>query len=497
MTRDPERWFRPRAGADVTRRALRGGAVSLVAQAVRGVVEGSATLVLARTLLPAQFGLIDMIVSATGIIDLFKDFGLSSATIQRDEINHAQVSLLFWINAGIGFLLMLAIMALAPLLVFVYHRPELLDLALVLSLTTLLGALSVQHMALLRRDLQFGAVAFVDTTAAVVSSGAAVYVAMRGHGPWALVTRQIARYATQTLLSWILCSWRPSRPRRTNVRELLRFGSDVSAAQLVNYLERNVDNVLIARFVGPQALGLYNKAYGLMRIPIDQINALSNIAIPALSRMLGDSERYRQAYRSVASIALLCTVPIAPVSIYAADWFIPALLGEQWRGSVPAFQWLAVSLLVRPLMNSVGWLWMSQGRSREVRRWAMIGGGIAIASFAIGLPWGATGVAMSFAIAEVCVRAPINVYLAGSSGPVRVRDALASALPAWTCALAIALAFPLFSALLGDLGAAPRTLLSALGAMTVGVGVVLATPWSRHMLRDGRAMLRRMRTADA
>lgn len=495
MTSDPERWFRAHAPSEVAERALRGGALSLMGQALRGVVEGAATLALARTLLPAQFGLIDMIVSATGIIDLFKDFGLSSATIQRKEINHAQVSLLFWINAGIGFVLTALIAGLAPLLVFVYQRPELLELTLVLSLTTFLGALSVQHTALLRRDLRFGAVALIDTTAAVVSSGGAVYVALRGHGPWALVTRQLARYATQTVLSWILCGWRPSRPARTNVRDLLRFGSDVSAAQLINYLERNVDNVLIARFVGPQALGLYNKAYGLMRIPIDQINGLSNIAIPALSRMMDDPARYREAYRSVASIALLCTMPLAPLSIYAAEWFIPALLGEQWRGSVPAFQWLAVTLLVRPLMNSAGWLWMSQGRSREVRRWAMIGGAIAIASFAVGLPWGATGVAMSFAIAEVGVRAPINVWLAGSSGPVRVRDAIAGALPAWTCSLTIALAFPLASRLLAGLSLGPRTMLSGIVAAGLGVGVVLAAPWSRHMLRDGRAMLRLMRAS--
>ena len=135
------------------RRAARGGVVTAIAQAVRGVSEAAGTLLLARMLSPADFGLVDMIVSITGIIDMLKDFGLSTATIQRERIEHREVSALFWINVAMGLTLTVVTVIAAPIIALTYKRPELLELTLALSLSTLLGALSVQHIALLRREL--------------------------------------------------------------------------------------------------------------------------------------------------------------------------------------------------------------------------------------------------------------------------------------------------------------------------------------------------------
>ncbi|HVZ37132.1 MAG TPA: lipopolysaccharide biosynthesis protein, partial [Polyangiaceae bacterium] len=439
MTKQRDSLFTPRSSAEVARRALRGGALSVAAQAVRGVVEGGGTLLLARTLAPAEFGLVDMIVSITGVVDLLKDFGLSSATIQRHTIDHAQVSLLFWINCGVGLALTLIIMALAPVLALLYSHPELRALTWALSLNTLLGALSVQHQALLRRDLRFGALAAIDTASAFLSTGAALWVAYAGFGAWALVARQLMRNAAQALAAWQLCSWRPTRPARADVRELLRFGGHVSTFQIVNYLERNADNILIGRFAGARALGFYTKAYGLMRVPLDQINNFSNVMVPALSRLLSDPARYLQAYRSVAALFLLLTIPLAPLALYSADWFIPALLGEPWRGSVAVFRWLALALLVRPIMNSGGWLFLSQGRTFELRRWGFLAAGLAITSFLIGLPWGSLGVAAAYSVLELTLRGPLWLLTVGRSGPVHARHVLAAAAPAWTAAAAIAL----------------------------------------------------------
>lgn len=485
-TRDPH---------EAARRAVRGGALSVAAQAVRAAVEGVAILVLTRALLPAEFGLVDMIVSATGIVDRFKDFGLSSATIQKEKIEVGQVSLLFWINTAVGLVLTAIIMVMAPILALVYRRPELLSLTLVLSASTFLSALSVQHQALLRRDLRFGALAAIDTLSAVVASIVAVWLALRGAGAWALVARQLARLTIQTVLSWLLSGWMPGRPERANIGEFLRFGGDVSAAQLINYAERNVDNALVGAFAGPKALGFYSTAYGLMRVPIDQINNFSNVVIPALSRMLVDPERYLKAYQSVTSVCILLTVPLAPLSIYLADWFIPLMLGEQWRPSVPIFRWLALTVLTKPIMNTVGWLMMSQGRSREIRRLSVFSGCTALASFVIGLPWGAYGVAMSYAIVDIVLRTPVNVWIACNEGPVRARHAVTAALPAWTCAAVIGVAYPLVDLSLFMLTPPLRAAVSGVGAIILSLVTLLSVPWCRATLREGRNTLRAMRSA--
>lgn len=493
MSKDRASLFAPRETADVARRAVRGGVLSVIAQAVRGVIEGAATILLAHTLVPEEFGLVDMIVSATGVVSMLKDAGLSSATIQRDVIDHSQVSLLFWLNTAIGTVLTLVIMAMAPLLAYAYGRPELLSLTLALSFTTLLGAISVQHQALLRRDLRFGSLVSIETVGSLLSSGGAVVFALRGHGAWALVARQLIKFASQAVCTWVLCRWRPGPPRRADVRELVRFGTDVSAFQLVNYLERNLDNVIVGRFAGPAALGLYTTAYGLMRIPIDQINSFSNVCIPALSRMVGSPVQYVQAFRSVSGLVMLLSVPLAPLSIFSAPWFIPALLGEQWTGSVPIFQWLAATLVVKPLMNSGSWLFFSQGRTRELRRYGFIAAALAIGSFVVGLPWGAEGVAISYALVEILVRTPMFLVAVTAAGPVKTRDILATAAPAWACGAIIAVVYPLVAHALRSTAPGLRTGVSLVVSLLVGASAVWAMPWSRRVLGEGPAMLRTMK----
>ncbi|MCA9600575.1 MAG: oligosaccharide flippase family protein, partial [Myxococcales bacterium] len=250
---------------DVEQRAARGGVVTAMGQATRAVASGAGTLLLMRLLTPSDFGLVGMIVAITGFFDLLKDFGLTSATVQRERIEHDEVSALFWINFAIGIALMLLNAAMAPVVALVYGRSELLPLTLALSTASALGALPLQHEALLRRELRFEPIAWIATTSAAAASIASVLAALGGLGAWALVVRQLVRLGVRASLLWIACRWRPSRPKRVNVRELVKFGAHVSGFQLTNYFERNFDNLLVGRFLGPQALGFYTKAYEVMR----------------------------------------------------------------------------------------------------------------------------------------------------------------------------------------------------------------------------------------
>ncbi|MDB4977405.1 MAG: lipopolysaccharide biosynthesis protein [Myxococcaceae bacterium] len=493
MTDSDGGYLKPLAQDEVGRRAARGGAFLAVAQIVRSLIEASATVILARALLPSDFGLVDMIVSVTGAIDMLKEFGLSSATIQKENIEQAQVSLLFWINCAIGLVLTLITAALAPVLSLVYGRPELTQFTLVLALATFLGALPVQHQALLRRNLRFGALTAIELLVSLVSNGVGVWAALHGYGAWSLVMRQLVRFGSLSLFTFVFCRWRPSLPARANVRELLTFGKHVSGFQLLNYLERNLDNVLVGRFAGPAQLGFYSKAYGLMRVPLDQVNALASVAIPTLSRLLPDQARYLDAYRSLTALILLLTIPLAPLAIYSADLLIPAVLGEQWRGSVPIFQWLALGLAIKPLLNTSGWLFISQARTRELWRWSLVGSPIAIASFFVGLPWGALGVAIAYTAADAFLRAPLLLFWIGRKGPVRTRDMLLTLAPAWTCAGALALSYPPLHRTLSGLAEGPRCAASALGSLLVGWLVVYLTPWGRRALHDGARMFALLR----
>ena len=148
--------------ADLKGRSVRGGVLTLTSQGAQFVMQSIATVVLARLLTPADFGLVAMVTAITGLGQAFADLGLSEATIQHPEISHNQVSTLFWINVAIGLGAYVDYGALAPVLAWFYQEPRLKDITLLVSLTFLIGGLRVQHDALLRRQMRFSSLAIRD-----------------------------------------------------------------------------------------------------------------------------------------------------------------------------------------------------------------------------------------------------------------------------------------------------------------------------------------------
>ena len=177
--------------ADIGRRSRRGGTVLLAAQALRVLGQMATLAVLARLLPPSAFGLLAMVASLGALLELVKDFGLSAATIQKEGISQAQVSALFWINAAVGALLAIGLLLGAPALARFYGQPELEAITQWLALGFVLSGLTVQHWALLRRQMRFGAIASVETLADFAGFTAAIGLALAGQGYWALVVQRL------------------------------------------------------------------------------------------------------------------------------------------------------------------------------------------------------------------------------------------------------------------------------------------------------------------
>src|SRR3954470_18591675 len=197
---------------DLGRRSRRGGVVLLGAQGVRVLGQMATLVVLARLLPPSAFGLLAMVAAIGAVLDLVKEFGLSAATIQKQDITHAQVSSLFWINSGVGAALGVGLFLAAPLLARFYGQPELDGVARWMALGFVLSGLTVQHWALLRRQMRFGAIAGMEMTADLVGFAAAIVLAVEGAGYWALVAQRLLAPAVVLLASWSVCRWRPAFP---------------------------------------------------------------------------------------------------------------------------------------------------------------------------------------------------------------------------------------------------------------------------------------------
>ena len=399
---------------------MRGGIVVMVNHALRFVIQTGGTMILARILAPEEFGLVAMVSSITGLIGLLGNLGLSAATYQRPTITHVEVTALFWINVIVSLVLSLLVAMMAPVIAWFYSDLRLINITLVLSSSFIFSGLSAQHYAILVRQMRFGATAAVQTIPLVVVSLLGVGLAWAGWGYWALVSMSVASAACTALAAWTFSSWRPGWPtRQCNVSELVRFGSQLTGYDLLIYLMRNVDNFLIGRFLGAETLGIYSKAYGLLMLPIQQINApLNGVILPALSRLSNQPDRFRNYYLKAVAVLAAISMPIIVFAFVDADLLILALLGSQWDGAGWIFRLLTPAALTGTINFAPSWLFTSLGNSARQLRWAYLSTPIIIIGFCIGMIWGAPGVAASFSIsfgicfwmvaADACRQSPVS-----------------------------------------------------------------------------------------
>ena len=223
--------------SDLAGKSVRGGMATMGSQGVCFVLQMASTMVLARLLTPADFGLIAMVTVVVNFATMFKDAGLSMATVQKDKISHEQISTLFWINVLISVVLGLCVLAGSPLVAKFYGKPELTAVTAILSLSFILSGLSIQHATLLRRHMRFGNLAIVQIVSQVITLAVTILLALNGWRYWALVGGSLATALSTVVLTFIFCPWIPGRMQKgTGVRNMLKFGGHLTGFNFINYL---------------------------------------------------------------------------------------------------------------------------------------------------------------------------------------------------------------------------------------------------------------------
>lgn len=434
---------------NIGHRAVSGGFITVGAQAAKFILNFAAAAVLARLLSPRDFGLVGMVLGVTALVGVFTQLGLSIATIQRETITQAQVSNLFWINVGFSGVLALLSAALAPLAAKFYHDPRVLGIMLALSFTFLLTGSTVQHQALLTRQMRFSALAVIDVSSSALGFGLACLLAWFGFAYWSLVAQQLATTGCALVMIWLTSGWRPHLPsRNSGVRPLISFGAHLSLADFVGQFSANSDSILLGRFFGAVPLGLYTRANVLLARPIQQvIMPVNNVLIPVLSRLQGDPERYRRSYLRAYGTLALVVFSFAAMCLALSKPLVLVILGPKWTGAIPLFAMFTLVAISGPLSAICSWIYESQGRGQDQLRNHTLAGAVTIASFVLGLRWGPLGVVTSLAVTSLIIRLPIVYYIAGRKGPVNTRDlwmGFLSHLPCWgTVFLATAVAYKL------------------------------------------------------
>jgi PST family polysaccharide transporter len=398
--------------SDLKGRSVRGGAVTMTSQAIKFLLQTGSTVVLARLLTPNDYGLIAMVTAITGFVAIFKDMGLSLVTIQKADINQSQISALFWINVAVSFVLALFLAALAPMIAWFYGEPRLTWITISLAGTFLFSGLTVQHQALLARQMLFTVIAVIEIVSIGISIITAIVLAWYGAGYWALVGLSVASALSSMILVWVFCGWRPGLPvREAGILSMVKFGGQITGFDIVNYFARNLDNILLGRFWGANVLGLYSRAYNMMMLPISQIRGpLNSVALPALSHIQDDPIRFKTYYIKLITLIAFITMPLMTFLFICADQVIYLLLGSQWLGASGIFKILCINAFVQPTMSTAGLVLISLGQSKRYLIIGTINSIIIVISFILGLPWGAIGVATAYTIATYVILVPTLWY---------------------------------------------------------------------------------------
>lgn len=422
--------FQEHDAHDLKGKTVRGALASGVGQVLSLVLRTGSMIVMSRLLFPKDFGLFGMVIAFTGFLSLFRDFGLAMASVTRANLTNDQLSTLFWVNVGVGGVLALSCAAAAPILVNFYSEPRLLLITFAVGTGFLFLGAGAQHRALLQRRMRFGALAIVDTIALVVGIVSGLGLAALGQGYWALVVMTLSPQIVTTAGVWIAAGWTPGRPKRgTDVRSMLWYGGSVTFNSLIVYVAYNLDKVLLGRYWGPEALGIYGRAYQLINLPTENLNStVSQVAFPALSRLQNDPQRLRSYFVQGYGLLLAVLVPVTVACGLFAEDIIRVFLGSKWLEASTIFRLLAPTTLVFALINPFAWLLMATGRISRSVKMAVVIAPTVILGYVLGLPSGPQGVAFGFSAAMLLLAVPLVTW-AQHGTSITGRDIVKAILP--------------------------------------------------------------------
>jgi len=410
--------------SNLKRRTISSGFITVSAQGAKFGLNLASTVILARILTPRDFGLIAMVTGVTGFLAVFRNAGLSTPTVQRERITHAQVSNLFWINLGISGLCALILAALSPAMAWFYRDPRVTYITLVLSTTFLIGGFRVQHLALLKRQMRFKAIAFIEVGSMAIGVFVGVAMALMHYQYWSLVGLTLASEIASFLLTGLISRWRPQLPSRgSGIGPLVAFGMHQTAGSFIFSLARGCDNLLIGRFYGPAALGLYSRGAALVNRPMEQfLIPIDAVFLPTLSRLQSEPLRYRSTFLRLYETIVMSVFFLSSLLLALAKPATLVLLGQKWEQVAVIFAGFTFTTIQVPLSNAANWLLTSQGRGKDILRVTSINAVLTLASFIVGLPFGPLGVAVAFSSIGLLVRLPILYCVAGRRGPVTTSD---------------------------------------------------------------------------
>ena len=386
---------------------------TLLAQVATQVSRLAVSVVLARLLTPQEFGVVAAAMVIMVVAWQLTDLGTSAVIIQREVIDEALVSSVFWFNLALGGALSALTLAAAQPLADGLGQPEAAPAIRLLAAVSVLGAIGNMHHALLRRTMQFGRLATITIANAVVNSLLGIGLAIAGAGIWALVIGTVAGVATSTVTAWWFERWRPSAVFSVRrLRLVARFGIHFFWSNALAIVFDQLDKVIISRMLGGAPLGTYAIAQRTVLSPVQAVSAaVSTVSFSAFARGQDDPEKLRSGASRAAGVVALVVLPAMVGLAVLAEQAVAVVYGPQWEAAVPVIRVLGPAAAVQALACITASVMLAKGRSDWLYRWTLANCLVGAAAMTVAAQWGLIGVSLALA-AVVAVLKPFEMRMA-------------------------------------------------------------------------------------
>lgn len=388
------------------------------------------SIILARLLLPEEFGLIAMLTIFMAISQSFISSGFGQALTQKQGVTHIDECSIFYFNILVGFLATGLLCLAAPWIASFYNQQQLVPLTYALSLNLIINAFGLVQTTLLTKHIDFKTQLKVSMIATVISGIIGVAMAYNDFGVWSLVAQSLCSNILRTILLWLFNDWRPSLLFSfTALREMFAFGSRMLASGLLDVFFSNIYLVVIGKLFSPVSLGFYSRAQSLQQLPVSNMSVIvSRVTFPVFASVQDDKPRLKRGVRKALSLLVMINFPMMVGLAIVARPLVLIMLTDKWLPCVPYLQLLCAVGMLYPLHVVNLNVLAAQGRSDLFFRLEILKKILIVIAVAVTYRWGIV-IMIYGQIATSIFAYFLNAYYTGKILDYKVSEQLYDLLP--------------------------------------------------------------------
>ncbi|HWP45689.1 MAG TPA: MOP flippase family protein [Candidatus Limnocylindrales bacterium] len=379
------------------------------AKIVNQLVSWLVTVLLARLLLPSDFGLIGMAWIFIGFLDLMNELGVGAAIIQKKNLDEDDLNSTFWISVLSGLFFYLTAFLLAPGVAIFFNNDKLTSVLRVLSLVFIIGALKTIPFNLLTKELAFAKRSIAEFLSVLIGGIFSATLALLGGGVWSIVYGTLLQNLILSALAFYFAPWKPKPVfLLEKVKQLLSFGVSIAGSRVLWYFYTSSDSLIIGKFLGDKLLGFYAMAFQLSTMPVQKITAVVNqVTFSVFSKLQDDKENLRVYFLKITRFISLITFPCSVGLFLVSESLIKVILTEKWLPILTPFRILCLMGLLKSVDAIIPSLLMAKGKPQILFKYTFLCFIFLPLSFLIGARYSIAGVAFVW----ISVYPLLSIYL--------------------------------------------------------------------------------------